>query len=206
VGTDLCHGQENNSLRQLFCAVTFSRAIRPTFITQGAFMDANKAGYWIAVGVLALGLSGEYRHGNFVALHKAAARAELVAGRITVRAEESLAMAMGRVSRGGSAADNLLASADASAALRDRSEVLRDRAQDQAEFMRQRVRAQAEVMRARAAMRRAAIEKMRSQRDFQFSVLQRVKVVCPKLGTQIVANTGLDLSDVSADVDVSENF
>jgi len=54
----------------MFCAVTFSVAIRPKFIPWELSMDANKAGYWIAVGVLALGLNSEYRHGNFVALHR----------------------------------------------------------------------------------------------------------------------------------------
>jgi hypothetical protein len=199
--------KKNNSLRQLFCAVTFSRAIRPMVITQGAFMDAHKAGYWIAVGALALGLNSEYHHGNFVTLHKVAERAGSVACRITARAEETQAMAMGRVNRGGSMVDNLLASADASVSRRDHSEILRERAQDHAEFMRQHVRAQAEAMRARAEMRRAEVEQIGSPSGFQFvSGPRRVKVVCPKLGTRIVVNSGLDLRDVSADVDVSENF
>ena len=39
-------------------------------------MDANKAAYWIALGVLALGLNSEYRRGNFEPLHRVASRAE----------------------------------------------------------------------------------------------------------------------------------
>jgi hypothetical protein len=39
-------------------------------------MNTNKAAYWIAVGVLALGLNSEYRHGNFAALHRVAERAD----------------------------------------------------------------------------------------------------------------------------------
>ena len=168
-------------------------------------MDANKAAYWIALGVLALGLNSEYRQGNFVTLHKVAEQAGSVACRITARAEKTLALAMGRVDRGGRTADSLLASAEATAVLRDRSEILRERAQDEADFVRERVLAQAEMMRSRAEMRRAAIEQMRS-RLVVVSGPQRVKVVCPKLGTRVVVNTGVDLSDAAADVDISENF
>ena len=168
-------------------------------------MDANKAGYWIAVGVLALGLSSEYRHGNFVTLHKVAGRVGVVACRITARAEESLAVAAGRVSGRELAVDNLLASADATSALRDRSEILRERAQDEADFVREQVLAQTEMIRARAEVRRAAIEQVRSRLRVVFGP-QHVKVVCPKFGTRIVVNSGLDLKDASADVDVSEDF
>ena len=38
-------------------------------------MNTNKAAYWIALGVLALGLNSEYQHGRFVALHRVAGRA-----------------------------------------------------------------------------------------------------------------------------------
>lgn len=170
-------------------------------------MDANKAGYWIAVGVLALGLNSEYRHGNFVALHKVVDQAGSVACRITARAEETLAVATGRMSGGEYAVDNLLASADASVALRDRSEISRERAQDEADFVREQVRAQTEMIRARAEMRRAAIEQMRSLSRIRVaSGPGSVKVVCPKLGTRIVVNSGFDLRDVSTDVDISENF
>jgi len=170
-------------------------------------MDANKAGYWIAVGVLALGLNSEYRHGNFVALHKVAERTESVLCRIATRAEATLAVATGRLSGGESAVDNLLASTDATAALRDRSEILRERAQNEADFVREQVLAQTEMIRARAELRRAAIEQMRSLSRVRIaSGPGSVRVVCPKLGTRIVVNSGLDLRDVSTDVEISENF
>jgi hypothetical protein len=156
-------------------------------------MDANKAGYWIALGVMALGLNSEYRHGNFVTLHRVAESAGSVACRITARAAETLAVATRRGSNDASAAGNLLASADAT--------VL------PADFVRERVRAQTEMIRARAEMRRAAIERMRSRSRIRVaSGPGSVRVVCPKLGTRIVVNSGLDLSDVSTDVEISENF
>lgn len=170
-------------------------------------MDANKAGYWIAVGVLALGLNSEYRQGNFVALHKVAERAGSVACRIAARAEETLAMATGRTIGDESAVDNLLASTDAATVLRDRSEILRERAQDEADFVREQVLAQTEMIRARAELRRAAIERMRSLSRVRIASGPRsVSVVCPKPGRRIVVNGGLDLRDVSTDVDISENF
>jgi hypothetical protein len=191
----------------MFCAVTFSVAIRPKFIRWELSMDTNKAGYWIALGVLALGLNSEYRHGKFVTLHKVVDQSGSVAFRITARVEETLAVATGRVSWDQSAAANLLASADASTFLRDRSEILRERAQDEADFVREQVRAQTEMIRARAEMRRAAIEQMRSLSRIRVaSGPGSVKVICPKLGTRIVVNSGLDLRDVSTDVDISENF
>jgi hypothetical protein len=170
-------------------------------------MDANKAGYWIALGVLVLGLNSEYRHGNFVTLHRVAERAGTVAHRVATRAEATMAAAAGHLSGGESAVDNLLASTDATAALRDRGEILRERAQDEAEFVREQVLAQAETMRARAEMRRGAIERMRSlSRIRVVSGPRRVDLACPKLGTRIVINSAPDLRDASADVDVSENF
>lgn len=58
-------------------------------------MDTNKAAYWIAVGVLALGLNSEYLKGNFVVLHRVAARADAALCGISARAERTFAVAMG---------------------------------------------------------------------------------------------------------------
>ena len=71
-------------------------------------MDTNKAAYWIALGVLALGLNSEYQHGRFVALHRVAEHAGSALCRIATRAEQTLAVA--RVVRGRQEfpADNLL--------------------------------------------------------------------------------------------------
>ncbi|MGA7077254.1 MAG: hypothetical protein WBY61_00940 [Terriglobales bacterium] len=58
-------------------------------------MDTNKVAYWVALGVLALGLNSEYRHGNFVALHQAVERADFAMCGVTTRADRTLAAAIG---------------------------------------------------------------------------------------------------------------
>ena len=56
-------------------------------------MDTNKAAYWIALGVFALGLNSEYQHGSFVALHRVAEHASSAVCRMATRAEQTLAVA-----------------------------------------------------------------------------------------------------------------
>jgi hypothetical protein len=53
-------------------------------------MDTNKAAYWVALGVLALGLNSEYQHGNFAALHQVAERTSSTLCRISTRAAQTL--------------------------------------------------------------------------------------------------------------------
>ena len=71
-------------------------------------MDTNKAAYWIALGVFALALNGEYRHGRFVPLHRVSEFAASALCRMAAHAEQTLAVA--RVVRGRQEfpADNLL--------------------------------------------------------------------------------------------------
>src|SRR5437660_3738493 len=71
-------------------------------------MDTNKAAYWIALGVFALALNGEYRHGSFVPLHRVSEFAASALCRMAAHAEQTLAVA--RVVRGRQEfpADNLL--------------------------------------------------------------------------------------------------
>src|SRR5271168_1740504 len=134
-------------------------------------MDTNKAAYWIALGALTLGLNSEYRHGDFVRLHRVAARADSVLCRIAVRAEETIAVATGNWGR------REFNSADRVEMARAQAEMLRERARDEAELfrdtvqqrvqetvretVRDQVRAQAAGMRARAEMQRAEIEQIR---------------------------------------------
>jgi hypothetical protein len=180
-------------------------------------MDTNKAAYWIAVGVLALGLSSEYQHGRFVTLHRIAERADLALCRISEHAEEALAAARLLTMRDGSAAGSLLASTEAADIARDHSEWVRDQAREEIELLRDRVqdnvgdrigeqiRAQADVIRAQAEMRRAEIEQIhlrtRSQVQMAHTLNRRVMVVCPKTGTQVVVNTGLHSLEISTDED-----
>jgi hypothetical protein len=173
-------------------------------------MDTNKAAYWIAVGVLALGLSSEYQHGRFATLHRIAERADLALCRISGHAEEALAAARLLTMRDGSAADSLLASTGAAEMARDHSEWLRDEAREEIELVRDRVQENVgdrirEQIRAQGEMRRVEIEQIylrtRSQVQMAHMVNRRVMVVCPKTGAQVVVNTGLHSVEISADED-----
>jgi hypothetical protein len=181
-------------------------------------MNTNNAVYWIALGVLALGLNSEYQHGKFAALHRVAERADSVLCQITTHAEQTLAVATGLTSRGDRAVDDLLASTAGAEMARDQAELVREQARDQAELLvrnmvrdrvreqvRDKISAQAEIIRAQAEMRRAEIEQIRFRTSSQFRLAgtanRRITVVCPKTGARIVVNAGADLADVSPDVE-----
>jgi hypothetical protein len=167
-------------------------------------MDANRAFYWIALGVLALGLNSEYRLGRFVALHRAADHAESVLCRISTRAEQTLAAATLPTKRDDSLVDNMLASANEDATMRVQSELLREQARGQAEVLRSRLRAQAELVREQAEMQRAEVEQIRlctrSQVRLAHVTAHRVTVTCQP-NTRIDVNTGLESANISSDVD-----
>jgi hypothetical protein len=177
-------------------------------------METNRAAYWIALGVLALGLNSEYRQGNFLALHRVADRAGSVLCRISTRAEQTFAVATELKSRPQFVVDDMLASASRAEAVREQSKWVREQARDEAELLRDRVRdqirAQADVLRVQADVRRAEIEqvrfRMRSQVRLANTTSREMTVVCPKTGTRIVVNAGTDLEDTSPDVEVGETF
>ena len=176
-------------------------------------MDTNKAAYWIALGVLALGLNSEYKHGSFVTMHRVADRAESALCRISSHVEQTVAVARVLASRDRFEVGNLLASASGGESTRDRAELLREQAQEEADLFRERVkenvqrqvddqiRAQVDVIRAQAEMRRAEIEQIRarSQSEFGFArtVNRRVIVVCPKTGTRIAVDAEPEIAGVS---------
>jgi DNA-binding PucR family transcriptional regulator len=177
-------------------------------------MDTNKAAYWIAVGVLALGLNSEYRYGGFVAVHRVAERAGSVLCRISTRAEQSLAVALGMTNRENLRAGDLLAADEGTEMARAEAEVAREQARARADMMRERVRdeirAQADVIREQAEMERAQIEQMRwrtaSQVGLARTANRRVMVVCPKTGTRITLRRGAELDDIAPDVETDDNF
>jgi hypothetical protein len=178
-------------------------------------MNTNKAAYWIALGVLALGLNSEYQHGRFVALHRVAGRASSVLCQISTRAEQALAFARILASREELPVDNLLASAGGAEMARVQAEMLRDQAQDETELfrdavretvrdrVRDEVRAQADVIRARVEMQRAEIEQIRWRTRSQFRLARtpdrRVTLVCPKTGTRITVNDDTESTEVAPD-------
>ncbi len=172
-------------------------------------MDTNKAVYWIALGVLALGLNSEYQHGSFVAVHRVAEHAGSALCRMATRAEETLAVARVLTSRDRFPADGLSAAPDGAEMARAQEELLRDQARDEAELLRDRLRdevqAQADVVREQAETKRAEVEQIRLRMRSQFrlarAVNRRVTVVCPKTGVRIALNAGL--AEVSPDVEDS---
>jgi hypothetical protein len=172
-------------------------------------MDTNKVAYWVALGVLALGLNSEYRHGNFVALHQAVERADLALCGISGRAERTLAAAMGATSTSEFAAEARSASASQLDDVRLQGELLREQARDQAEFVRDQIRARAEVIRAQAEIRRAEMEQVRSRARSQFQFVDAgdrgMTVFCPKTGARVVISRR-GLSNDSPEIEVSDAF
>jgi hypothetical protein len=174
-------------------------------------MDTNKAAYWIALGVFALGLNSEYRHGSFAPLHRVAEHAGSALCRMATRAEQTLAVARVLTSRERFQMDGLVAATGGAEMARAQGELLRDQARDEAELLRDRLReevqAQADVIRAQAETQRAEVEqirvRVRSQVRLARAVDRRMTVVCPKTGVRIAVNAGVRLAEVSPDVEDS---
>ena len=152
-------------------------------------MNTNKVAYWIALGTLALGFTGEYQHGNFASLHRLADRGGSIACRIATQAQRTLAFARVLMSSDGAAARNLVASIDEANSARIQDETQRDQARMQATLVRDQIRdqarARADVLRAQAEIRRAEIEQIRwSVRSQNGSAAIRnrsVTIICPKM-------------------------
>jgi|ERR1700674_4229352 len=170
-------------------------------------MDTNKAAYWIALGVLALGLNSEYQHGRFVALHRVSEYAGSALCRMATRAEQTVAVARVLTGREGFPVDGLVAATGGAETARAQGELLRDQARDEAELLRDGVHAQADAIRAQAEVQRAKVEhirlRMRSQFRLARTVDRRVVVVCPRTGVRIAVNAGMRLAEVSPDVEDS---
>ncbi|MFY9845367.1 MAG: hypothetical protein WA718_08430 [Terriglobales bacterium] len=180
-------------------------------------MDTNKAAYWIALGVLALGLNSEYRHGNFVAVHRVADRAGSLLCRVATRAERTLAVARILTTRE-APADDLFAARERAEMARVESELLREQARDKAELLRDmvrdrvrdEVRAQADLIRAHAEIHRAEMEQIRFRARSEFRLAgignRRVVVVCPQTGERITVNAGPDSADALPDIVIADNL
>jgi hypothetical protein len=169
-------------------------------------MDTNKAAYWIALGVFALGLNSEYQHGRFVALHRVSEHAGSTLCRMATRAAQTLAVARVLTSRERFPVDGLSAATGGAEVAQGQDELLRDQVRDEAELLRDRVLAQADVIRAQAEVQRAEVEQIRVRMRSRFiapAVDRRVAVVCPKTGVRIAVNAGMRLAEVSPDVEDS---
>ncbi|SRR6266404_3068660 len=167
-------------------------------------MDTNKAAYWIALGVFALALNSEYRHGSFVPLHRVVEHTGSALCRITARAERTLAVASLRARNDGSWMDDVPAAPGGAEMARVQGELLRDQTWE-AEVLRDGLHARADAIRAQAEVQRAEIEQVRMRVRSQFRIARtvdrRVTVFCPKTGVRIAVNAGMRLAEVSPDVD-----
>jgi len=164
-------------------------------------MNSNRAAYWIAAGVLALGLNSEYRQGNFAALHRIADRAGSAVCGIATRARKTLEVAKFLASPEAGLPDTLVASAAEADLARAHGEMLQERSRSREEAtpfpdgvrdrVRDEIRARADLIRARAEMRRAEIEMhLRTHSSLTLAKLSTgaVTVFCPKTGARIALN------------------
>jgi hypothetical protein len=67
--------------------------------TKGSVMASNKAYYWLALAVLALGLNSEYQRGRMQPLHNLVNRSAMTVNCLALRAQEYVSLA--RVLMGG---------------------------------------------------------------------------------------------------------
>jgi hypothetical protein len=175
----------------------------------------NKALYWIALGIFALGLNSEYQKGNLPLAHRVADRAGAVLCQITARAEQTLAVARvltGRPTPEFPVDDEFLA--------RQQAEVERDMAEHQADLDRAMAlrqadldRVQANLNRMHSAIERAQMVRVRISERSRFNISdaanRRMIVICPKTGKRISVQPGADLADIDVnvpEVEVGDSF
>lgn len=160
-------------------------------------MNTNKVAYWVAVGALALGLNGEYRHGSFESLHRFADRTGSALCRVSTQTERTLAFARVLMSGDAAAANTLVASMDEARTAQAQGDMVRYQARVQAIIardsvrdsirnqIRDQIRAQADVLRAQAETRRAEIERIRwtvqSQNGSSATRNRSVTISCPEM-------------------------
>lgn len=173
----------------------------------------NKALYWIALGVFALGLTSEYQKGNLRLAHRVADRAQAVFCQVATRAEQTWALA--RVLTG----QEDLPVDDQFLALKQ-AQVDRVMAERQADLERVLAEHQADLDRA-MDLRQADLDRVQQRLDRMHIVLNRVQVeklrklervrfnlskatsrrivVCPQTGTRIVVDAEPDAADLDVD-------
>jgi hypothetical protein len=166
----------------------------------------NKALYWIALGVFALGLNSEYQKGNLPLAHRVADRAGAVLCQIATSAEQTWAVA--RVLTGRSAPELQV---DDQFLARQQAEVDRVIAQHQADLERAMALRQADMDRLQERLDRVHVVVDRAQLA-RVRILERTRfklsnatnrriVVCPQSGTRVSVDAEPDIADLSVDVD-----
>ena len=189
-------------------------------------MNTDKTMYWVALGVLALGLHSEYRNGRFPAIHHVADQAESTVCRLVTRAEQTLATAevlTVRVPQKVRVDDDFMA--------RQQAQVERVMAEHQADLDRLLADRQAHLDRAMAlrqanfdclqekldrmhvAVDRAQLQRVRAFERTRFKLSdaanRRTVLVCPRTGARITVHTAANLSDLDtnfAAIDVGDSF
>ena len=162
----------------------------------------NKALYWIALGVFALGLNSEYQKGNLPLAHRVADRAQAVLCQVTARAEQTWAVA--KVLSGHQefrVDDQFLASqqAEVDRVLAEHQADL-DRAMDMRQVDLDRV--QQKLDRMHIVLDRVQVEKLRKLEQVRFrlsNATSRRIVVCPQTGARVTVDAQPDVADLDVD-------
>jgi hypothetical protein len=174
----------------------------------------NKALYWIALGVFALGLHSEYQKGSLPFAHRIAVRAEATFCGVVARAEQTWALA--RVLTGHQnfpVDDQFLA--------RQQAEVERVMGERQADLDRVMAEHQADIDHA-MDLRQADLDRVQQKLDHMHIVSDRVQVdnlrkvervrfklaeatsrrlvICPQTGVRVVVGAQPDDADIAVDV------
>jgi hypothetical protein len=149
-------------------------------------MDTNKAVYWIALGVLALGLNSEYSQGHFEKLHRVVDHAGSALCHLTTRAEQTLAVAKLLIGRPQSGTDELMPASVAGEIAQAESVTESVR-----EHVREQIRERAEMQRVQSRQIRSAA---RSQVRLARMVSRRV-MVCPTTGLRVMVTDDMDSDD-----------
>ena len=172
----------------------------------------NKALYWIALGVFALGLNSEYQKGNLPLAHKVADHAEAVLCRVATRAQQTWAVARVLTGRQEFQVDDQFLA-------RQQAEVARVLAEhqddpDRAMALRQADldRVQARLDRMHSAIERAQMVRVRVMERSRFrlrdATSRRLMVTCPNTGARVSVRPEADV-DIDADVpdvEVGDSF
>jgi|SRR5882672_1332609 len=167
----------------------------------------NKALYWIALGVFALGLNSEYQKGNLAFAHGIADRAEAVFCRVATRAEQTLAVARVLTGRQEFTVDDQFLA-------RQQAEVDRVLAEHQADLDRamdlRQVdldRVQQKLDRMHVVLDRVQVEKLRKLERVRFKLADATSrriVICPQTGTRVMVDAEPEIADVDVNVDDSQ--
>ena len=164
----------------------------------------NKALYWIALGVFALGLNSEYQKGHLAFAHGIADRAEAVFCQVAAKAEQTLAVARVLTGRQEFAVDDQFLA-------RQQAEVERVMAEHQADLDRAMALRQVDLdgvqrklKRMHIVLDRVQVEKLRQLERVRFRLsdaTSRRIVVCPQTGTRVTVDAEPDIADLDVAVD-----